>query len=89
MTIEEKFAKGIVVYENEENDYILELWGASTKHPDSMFRFSEWENKSNMFAPKYQVMQWLLYCASQLTFPFYAKDLAEYALQNWANWNED
>ena len=40
MTIEEKFRKGIVVYKNEENDYVCELWGASTKHPDSIFHMN-------------------------------------------------
>ena len=87
MTVEEKFAKGTVVYQNEENDYILELWGASTKHPDSIFRYSDWKDKSDMFAPKYQIMQWLFYCASKLTFPFYAKELVNYALKEWDNFN--
>ena len=30
MTNEEKFSKGIVVYKNEEDDYVCELWEAST-----------------------------------------------------------
>lgn len=90
MTIEEKFSKGIVVEPSEEYGYRLELWGASTKHPDSMFFFSDWEGKmdTKILEPKYQVMQWLLYCASTLTWPFHAKALAEFALENYANWNE-
>ena len=43
MTNEEKFKKGIVVYQGEDGDYILELWAASTKHPDSIFRFSNFK----------------------------------------------
>ena len=29
-----------------KDDIVLELWGASTKHPDSVFHFSDWEDKS-------------------------------------------
>lgn len=78
---------GIIVKE-QNGDYILELWAASTKHPDSVFYFSEWKAKHgwDLLEDKYQVMQWLLYCASQLSWPFHAKELAEYALENWANW---
>lgn len=89
MLTKRKFSAGTVVYQNESGDYVLELWGASTKHPDSIFFFSAWEDKSDLFEPKYQVMQWLFYCASKLTFPFYAQALAEYAIKNWSNWNDD
>lgn len=86
MTNVEKFKKGIVVYQSEtDGDYILELWGASTKHPDSIFRFSEFEKQKYM-PEEYQIFQWLLECASKLTWPFHAKALAEYALANYYNW---
>ena len=78
----------IKVYKNEENDYVLELWGASTKHPDSIFHM-----KGFMINPfikeKYQVFQWLLECASRLDFPFHAKELVDYAIKHWYNWNLD
>lgn len=85
MTKEEKFAKGIVVIE-EENDYVLELWGASTKHPDAAFRYSDWDDKCSMFEDKYQVFQWLLWVASKRQWPFHAKELVDYAVTNWYNW---
>lgn len=86
MTNEEKFKKGIVVYQNEEDrDYILELWSASTKHPDSVFRFSNFK-KNEFIDEEQQIFQWLLECASKLTWPFHAKELAEYALQNYYKW---
>lgn len=85
MTNEEKFKKGIVVYQDEKGDYILELWAASTKHPDSMFRFSNFK-KNEFIDEEKQIFQWLLECASKLTWPFHAKALAEYALQNHYNW---
>lgn len=70
--------------ENKEvaNDYVLELWGASTKHPDSMFFFSDFQ-KCEWIDEEHQIFQWLLECASKLTFPFYAKELADYAIKNW------
>lgn len=87
MTNEEKFSKGIVVYKNDENDYVLELWGASTKHPDSIFHMN-WDRKyqKSLFLyddDKYEVFQWLLHCASSLTFRPHAKALVEYALKEW------
>ena len=79
------FKSGIIL-KKTDNDYVLELWGASTKHPDSVFRYSEWENKSEYFEDKYQIYQWLLNCASRLSFPFHAKNLVDYANEHWYNW---
>lgn len=79
------FKSGIIL-KKTDNDYILELWGASTKHPDSVFRYSEWENKSEYFEDRYQIYQWLLNCASRLSFPFHAKNLVDYANEHWYNW---
>lgn len=86
MTNTEKFAKGIIV-ERIDDDYVCELWGASTKHPDSSFRYSDWEDKSSFIEDEYQIFQWLLWIASRRQWPFHAKALTEYALQNWYNWD--
>lgn len=85
MTLEEKFASGIIV-EEVNGDYVCELWDASTKHPDASFRYSEWEDKSPYLEDEYQIFQWLLWIASRRQWPFHAKELAEYALKNWYNW---
>jgi hypothetical protein len=74
----------IKVYQYEE-DIILELWGGSTHHPDSRFHFSSFQ-KSPFVDDKHQIFQWLLECASKLTFPMHAKELAEYALKNYVTW---
>ena len=86
MTNEEKFRKGIVVYKNEENDYVCELWGASTKHPDSIFHMNhdgKYKKNGLYDDDKYEVYQWLLWIASNLTWRFHARNLAEYALHEW------
>ena len=62
----------IKLYKDEKYDYVLELWGASTKHPDSVFRFSSFQ-KTSYIDEKYQVFQWLLECASKLTWPDHTK----------------
>ena len=85
MTNEEKFSKGIVIYKTED-DVICELWGASTKHPDEKFYYSDWEDKTPFIEDKYQIFQWLLWIASRRQWPFHAKELTEYALKNWYNW---
>ena len=64
----------------------LELWGASTKHPDSVYWFKDF-NKVDFLDEECQVFQWLLECASKLTWPFHAKELAEYALEHYYKWD--
>lgn len=78
----------IKVYKREDGERVLELWAASTKHPDSVFYFSEFK-KCEFIDEEHQVFQWLLECASTLTFPFHAKELVEYALKNWCTWEKD
>ena len=86
MTNEEKFKKGIVVYKTED-DTVCELWNASTKHPDSIFYFSDFK-KTPFVDEEHQIFQWLLECASKLTFPMHAKELVEYALKNHVTWEK-
>ena len=82
------FNQCIKLYENKNHIYVLELWGGSTKHPDSIFYYDEFR-KNEFVEDKYQVYQWLLECASKLTWPFHAKQLVDYANKNWYNWMED
>jgi hypothetical protein len=70
------------IYKSETHGYVCELWGASTKHPDSIFYFDEFQ-KSEYFEDKYQVFQWLLECASKLTWPAHAMKLVEQAIRDW------
>ena len=84
----------IKIYKNDENNYVLELWGASTKHPDSIFHMEDfemafWVDKNDEHMVKGQVFQWLLECASKLTFPPHAEELAKYALENWCVWRAE
>lgn len=72
--------------ENNRKDWTCELWGASTKHPDAKFYFSEWEDKTPFIEEGYQVFQWLLWIASRRLWPSHAKEVAEFALKNWYNW---
>ena len=61
-----------------DHETILELWGASTKHPDSVFRFSDF-HLCEWFEPEDQIIPWLFECASKLTFPFHSYELARWA----------
>lgn len=78
----------IKVYKNSVGNYVCELWGGSTKHPDSVFHFEDFEKSLWVDNDDYQVFQWLLECASKLNFPFHAKELTEYALKNWCLWEK-
>lgn len=86
MTIEENFRRNIVL-EKVKNDYVLILWGGSTKQLNSKFYFSEWKDKCDVLTIEEQIFQWLLYCASTLTFSFDALELTKYAIENWYNEN--
>lgn len=83
MTNEEKFRKGTVLYKDEKLGYILELWGASTKHPDSIFYFKDFQ-KNELLSDEEQLFQWICECASKLLFPFHAIKLIKWALDNYA-----
>ena len=72
---------------NCEKDLTLELWGSSTKYPDRKFYFSNFE-KSPFVDEEHQVFQWLLECASKLLFPMHAKELVEFALENYVTWEQ-
>lgn len=63
-----------------DHETILELWGASTKHPDSAFCFSRFQ-KASWLPDDIQIFQWVLECASNLTLPPHAKELTEWALK--------
>ena len=70
----------IILYSDiDTHDTILELWGASTKHPDSRFYFSKFE-KCEWIEEEHQIFQWILECASKLAFPFHAYELTECAM---------
>lgn len=62
-----------------DHETILELWGASTKHPDSMFRFSNFKT-CDWFPKDRQIFQWILECASKLSWPIHARDLTDFAI---------
>lgn len=68
-----------------DGHYRLELWEGSTKHPDSVFHMDDFK-MADFISSKYQVYQWILECASRLTFPFHAKELVDYANKHWYNW---
>ena len=70
------------IYKSKEHQYVCELWGSSSKHPDSVFYFDEFE-KLNFIDDEVQVFQWLLDCASKLAWPMHAKRLVEQALKDW------
>lgn len=69
-----------------DHETILELWGGSTKHPDSIFRFSDFQ-LCEWIDPHFQIFQWILECASKLTLPVHAFYLAEWAMEIYKiNW---
>lgn len=66
MTNEEKFRAGTVVYKDDDGDYVVYHMNADGKY-----------KKSGLYDDdKYEVFQWLLSIAGDLTFRFHAWSLA-------------
>ncbi len=55
---------------------ILELWGSSTKHPDSTFSF---ENVVGKTTGIWSLYQWIIQNAAQLYFRFHTYCLVDFA----------
>lgn len=68
-----------------DHETVLELWGASTKHPDSWFFFSDFE-KSNWIDEQLQIPQWIWECASKLNWPMHAYGLALFGIEIYEGW---
>lgn len=62
------------------DDYVVELWGASTKHPDCVFHFKDYEKSTWFDNDSYHIFQWLLEIASKMIFYTTAKEIADFAL---------
>lgn len=60
-----------------DHETILECWASSTKHPDAMFFFSEFE-KSEWVEKNAYIVPWIYECASKMIFPYHAFQLAEW-----------
>lgn len=88
MSNEEKFSKGIVVYRTED-DVVCELWGASTKHADTIYSMKrDIENGLFIKSPledtlDSDIFQWLLFVASLQMWRNTAKKIVEIALKEW------
>lgn len=81
LTVEEAFANdGIGFYSDiKTKDTILELWGASTKHPDTSFCFSAYKDRCAWLTDEWLIFQWLVHCASRLSFPSSTLQVVEFA----------
>ena len=75
------FGNGYKLYSRlSDHDTILELWGGSNKHPDSIFYFSDFK-LCDWFEPWSQIVPWIFECASKLNFPTHAYFLAKWACE--------
>ncbi len=68
-TPEAKFGASIVITISDECDLHLEIWDASTKHPDVCFSFADFEMTCFMSFES-NIVAWLAQCASRLSFAY-------------------
>jgi len=64
----------------DDHETILECWGASTKHPDSSYHFSAFV-LSDWVEPQFQILPWVLECASRLILPSQSYRLTKWILK--------
>ena len=97
MLTENPYTKGNIIYADRINDLFLirtdsdivfETWSSSTKHPDSIHKFSNWGNNTELINNDFQIYQWLLFIASATLFPFHAKEIVEFATEVYHILNE-
>lgn len=66
----------------ESRETYFEAWGASTKHPDSMYCFSDYSNKSNLDESfDFNYLQWLSYIASNCLWSFHTRTMLKWILE--------
>ena len=66
----------------DTKDTILESWGASTKHPDSIYYYSDYDNKSELDDSfEFNGVQWLAYIASNCLWSFHSISLMKWVLE--------
>jgi hypothetical protein len=46
----------IIIYKNDEGNLVCEIWGGSTRHPDTVYHFEDFQ-KTEYFQEIYQVFQ--------------------------------
>ena len=63
-----------------DHETVLELWGGSTKHPDCIFKFSDF-TLSDWATAESQIVPWILECASKLSIPYHSYELAKWAVK--------
>ena len=71
-----------------DHETVLELWEASTKHPDSVFYFSDFE-KSKWIDERIQIPQWIWECASKLNWLMHAYGLALFGIEIYEGWYDN
>ena len=75
----------VKLYKNDDDDYILELWSSSTKHPDYMKSLSSYEKISKPLLKDYLTIEerlfyLLTYVDSEMMWISIYKELIEIAL---------
>ena len=78
---------GIKVYTRlSDHETILEVWGGSTKHPDCVFYFSDFqipecwrgEDCIGQTSPIF-LYQWMIECASKMMWWWNTKEITDFA----------
>lgn len=68
-----------------DHETVLECWGASTKHPDSVFLFSKFVT-TTLVSKESQIPAWIWECASRMIFPFHSYTLAQFGIELFEGW---
>lgn len=66
-TAQAKFVAGLVFVLYDGGDIVMELWNASTKHPDIAFSYDDFY-ASDFMDDNDNIVAWIAYCATKVYF---------------------
>lgn len=81
----------LIIYDTKKDDFSLEFWAASTKHPDSIFYFSKYVEKFAEPFKHFDVVNFygfVLDSISRLWFPTMELEQVERATNIVKEWRE-
>ena len=84
-----------MILKKQNNDYVIELWGTSTKHPDFVSKYNtyienEWDEQLRDFATiDDSFIQWIAHIASHQLFSYYATKVLNAGFQIYNEFPDD
>ena len=74
-----------IIYNKSTRKYRCELWASSTKHPDTVFHYEDFEESEVCPGFRVNYFAWLMEIASKMNFPTHTYEIAKFAIDRYEN----